>query len=131
MNFLDRDELFNLHANMCAKALDICKKKNHDYSKGHPFGNFMVAEAMQVTTAEGGIIVRIGDKLSRLSSVLEKGAQVQESIEDTCLDIINYAILLYGIQKSRTRPAGDRDIEKAAAVQDSADEVSFGSRDIP
>lgn len=101
MNFLTKEELFALHGDMCRKALEICRKKNHDYSKGHPFGNFMVAEAMQVTTAEGGIIVRIGDKLSRLSSVLEKGALVDESIEDTCLDIINYSILLYGLHRSR------------------------------
>lgn len=103
MNFLTKEQLFTLHTTTCNKALELCKKKNHDYSKGHPFGNFMVAEAMQVTTAEGGIIVRLGDKLSRLSSVLEKGAMVQEeSIEDTCIDIINYSILLYGLRLSRS-----------------------------
>lgn len=95
---MNREELFKLHEELSSIALEVMKKKNEDYSLNHPFGNFMVSEAMQASTAENGIIVRIGDKLSRLVSVFAKGAQVKdESIKDTILDIINYAVLLYGV----------------------------------
>ena len=50
--FIDRDRLFKLHAEMCDSALELMKLKNHDYSKGHPFGNFMVCEALQIASSE-------------------------------------------------------------------------------
>lgn len=73
-------------------------KKNHDYSKNGPFDNFKVCEAFQITSAQNGILVRLGDKISRLVSISEKGSQVKdESVEDTILDVINYAVLYYGV----------------------------------
>lgn len=99
--FITRAELFSLHQDMCNHARELMKKKNHDYSKGHPFENFMVCESLQLTSAENGILIRLSDKMSRLSSVLEKGTKVEESIEDTALDIINYTVLLMGLIKSQ------------------------------
>lgn len=99
---MTKDQLFDLHEELCSKGLLIMKKKNHDYSKGHVFGNFMVAEALQAASAENGIIVRMSDKLSRLVSVMEKGAEVNESEEDTIIDIINYAVLLAGVRRYKT-----------------------------
>lgn len=95
---MTREELFQLHTDLTQKGFEILKRKNADYSKGTPLGNFYVAEALQACTAENGIIVRMSDKLSRLVSILEKGAQVKdESIEDTIVDIINYSVLLAAV----------------------------------
>jgi hypothetical protein len=94
---MNREELFQLHDELSSIAKEIMKNKNADYSKESPFGNFMLSEALQTCSAENGIINRMGDKLSRLVSVFAKGAQVDESVKDTILDIINYAVLLYGV----------------------------------
>ena len=101
MNCSTKEELFSLHKELCDKGLEILKKKNHDYSKGHIFGNFMVAEALQAASAENGIIIRMSDKLSRLVSIIEKGNQVSESEEDTIIDLINYSVLLAGFRRYR------------------------------
>jgi len=96
------EELFQLHIDLTERSRLLMARKNHDYSKIGPFDNFKVCEALQITSAENGIIIRIGDKLSRLASIFEKGVQVnEESIDDTILDIINYAVLLYGVHLDR------------------------------
>lgn len=104
----EKAELFALHAGMCARGLELMKRKNADYSKADPLGNFMVAESLQACSAENGIIVRMSDKLSRLVSILSKGTQEvkDESVEDTIIDIINYAVLLRAVilKKSPANP---------------------------
>lgn len=101
-NLLEKESLFNLHKKLCDRGFELMKKKNHDYSKADPLGNFFVAEALQACTAENGIIVRMSDKLSRLVSILEKGTQVEsESVEDTIVDIINYSVLLAAVIRKK------------------------------
>lgn len=93
---MTREALIELHAKMVADAGDLLRAKNHDYCKTDAFTNLKMCEAMGICSAEQGIVIRLTDKISRLSSVLEKGAQVKtESVRDTCLDVINYAVLLY------------------------------------
>jgi hypothetical protein len=105
---MNREELFQIHKNLCKNALELMQKKNHDYSgKGgnEPFANFTRAEAMGITTTEKGIMVRLLDKMSRLSSFLDsKEFKVKdEKLEDTIVDMINYSVLLYAyIQSKKT-----------------------------
>lgn len=40
-----------------------------------------------------GVLIRLEDKISRLDNLQNKDAQVNESIEDTLLDIAGYALL--------------------------------------
>lgn len=94
------EHLFNMHKELCKNALDLMKQKNHDYAgnKGiEPFANFTRVEAMGITTTEKAMLVRMLDKMSRLSSFMEsKEFKVQdEKLEDTILDMINYSVLLY------------------------------------
>lgn len=99
---MTKEQLFELHQQLCDKAYDLLKKKNADYSKELPLGNFYLSEALQTCTAENGIINRMGDKLSRLVSIIAKGNQVtDESIEDTILDVINYSVLLMAVVKDK------------------------------
>lgn len=107
-----RQELFELHKKLSSRGLEIMRAKNHDYSKGHPLGNFMVAESLQVCSAEDGIIVRISDKLSRLASILKKGTKVKdESVEDTIVDAINYLVLLAAVIEYKKAPISFSDIQ--------------------
>jgi Nucleotide modification associated domain 1 len=76
---------------LTARMLEITTKKNHDYG-GHtdPFKNFR-------DFGELGVLVRMSDKFARLrTAIAEKRefAVSDESVEDTCLDLANYALLL-------------------------------------
>lgn len=96
-----RLRLFNLHPQLCKQAYDLMQRKNADYGCDGPFDNFMLAEALKICSAEKGIILRMGDKLSRLSTVLTHGAQVkEETVKDTILDLINYSVLLLALLES-------------------------------
>ena len=68
---MSREELLKHHELLCKEALELMKKKNHDYAGNQgvePFANFTRTEAMGITTTEKGMLVRMVDKMSRLSS---------------------------------------------------------------
>ena len=99
------------HKDLCDKARMLSKSKNADYSDpdAHPddpmriFRNFMLVEKLGVCSVEQGFLVRLCDKFSRLCNLLRKGHKRQvldESKEDTILDIINYVILLASYLKA-------------------------------
>ncbi len=99
-------ELLNFHYAMCMKARHIMAQKNNDYSgsKGDtPFANFEVAEQYKICRTEQGFQLRIGDKFMRLVTFSEDGTLRvdNESAEDSCLDIINYMILLAAYLQSK------------------------------
>jgi hypothetical protein len=78
------------------KCLHIAIAKNSDYggSKQSPYNNFLNAKAVGVTV-ERGILVRMMDKMSRISTLLDKDPKVVgEGIEDTLDDLINYTAIL-------------------------------------
>ena len=103
---MNRDQLFKHHEELCKIALDIMRKKNHDYAGNSgetPFANFERCEAMGICSTEAGFLVRLTDKLSRLSTFANAGRLTvdNESYEDAILDIINYCILFSAYVKSR------------------------------
>lgn len=64
----------------------IYAAKNHDY--GNSFEESLDEFGLVAS------IVRIGDKMNRIKSLIKKEAQVKdESIRDTLLDMANYAIM--------------------------------------
>lgn len=66
--------------------LDLYKSKNEDY--GNSFSKSF--EEYGLTSP----IIRLSDKLERLKSLNDKDyAQVEESIEDTLVDLANYAVM--------------------------------------
>ncbi len=72
------------------------KKKNADY--GDAFANY----------GSVGVIVRMGDKIARLTSITNKGINLveDEKIRDTLIDLHNYsamAIMLLD-EKKKNRP---------------------------
>ena len=103
---MNRKELFEHHEALCSVALKIMEKKNHDYageSGDTPFANFSRTEAMGVCSTEQGFLVRVVDKVSRLSTFCSAGKLKvdNESYEDAILDIINYMVLFSGYLKEK------------------------------
>ena len=97
---MTRAELLELHSVICDQAKCIMEDKNKDYAGATDgvFANFRATEFLGVSPVTG-IMVRITDKLSRISSFIEKGElHVKgESVDDAITDIINYCILAKGI----------------------------------
>lgn len=104
---MTKDEYLKYHAECLAKMTAITKAKNHDYTgdSGDPFFNFTRVEKMDVASTEQGFLTRILDKYSRLTTFVKKGVLKvkDESIEDTLLDMANYAILFSAYIKSKKR----------------------------
>lgn len=77
------------------RGVEIIKRKNSDYAENTDvFKNFRFAELVGVKP-DRAILVRISDKLARISNLLEKENLVKdETIEDTLIDLINYSAIL-------------------------------------
>jgi hypothetical protein len=94
------DILLQKAASLTREALELMQLKNHDYTSGSgdPYANFRTAESFGVHPAVG-IVIRLGDKLQRIRTFAERGElQVDgEGLRDACLDVINYAVLVYGL----------------------------------
>lgn len=65
------------------EGLELFEKKNADY--GDAFANY----------GPVGVIVRMGDKIQRLSSVSKNGINLvnNESLRDTLIDLHNYSAM--------------------------------------
>lgn len=86
---MERSELLKKHYETCTTARNLMDVKNQDYgANADPFRNFRLHGLY-------GIAVRLHDKVARLTTFAEKNtfAVKDESVNDTCLDVINYAIL--------------------------------------
>lgn len=77
--------LFNKYEEIQEKTLKIFEKKNEDY--GDAFAIYGTI----------GVLVRMGDKFLRIQSLIKKtdykGNVIDESINDTLLDLVNYAAM--------------------------------------
>ena len=84
------------------KMADIHSVKNQDYGQGNPLGNFMESQKFGINPFMG-VLVRMSDKWSRVCSLVNKanmeGEVKDESIEDTLIDLANYAILALVIKR--------------------------------
>lgn len=103
---MTRDDLIRNHETLCNTARELMKKKNADYAGRNgvePFANFTRVESMGICSTERGMLVRITDKMSRLSSFVESGKLevANESFEDTIVDVINYMVLLHSYVKDK------------------------------
>ena len=96
---VDRKKLLAIHEELGNKAREIMTAKNHDYAhEGDVFRNFRRYGTF-------GVLVRLSDKLARLDSFEEKEefAVADEKLEDTIVDIINYAVI-YLAMKQEGKP---------------------------
>ena len=129
---MNREELLQYHEEMCNACRELMKMKNHDYAGSggdEPFANFTRSEAMGICTTEQGFLVRVCDKLSRLSTFASSGElKVEnESFQDAIMDIINYMVLFGGYLQSKN----EENKENNAPVYDNTfplDDVIAASR---
>ena len=103
---MTRDDLLAFHGELTTAARDLMSLKNRDYAGKdgiEPFANFTRVEAMGVCTTEQGFLCRLTDKMSRLSSFIHSGKMnvKDESFNDTCVDVINYMVLLAAYIKDK------------------------------
>lgn len=89
------------HKETIGRMNEICKAKNQDYSGGgdvYAFNNFKESAMVAGGTVEQGFLFRMSDKMSRVRNLTKAGtaAVKDESIQDTLMDLANYAILMMG-----------------------------------
>jgi len=92
------EDIIRLHHDLCANAQSLMRRKQADYTNGtdDPFRNFTLGPSMGVGTVPSGIFIRFLDKVSRLATFIHKGKfEVNESLQDTIVDGINYLVLLH------------------------------------
>ena len=97
------------HKQCCDRMIEIVAKKNHDYAGGNEdaFSNFRMVENCNIASTEQGFLTRMMDKFGRVNSFVKQGVcQVKdETVEDTLLDLANYAILMAGYIKDKKAKA--------------------------
>lgn len=116
------EDLIRFHEVVCAQARELLGPKNHDYAGYAAQGEEVDTFQNLRRHGEYGICVRLSDKLARLENQARGGKLLvtSETVEDTCLDLINYAVFLLGYgrevrtlreraRKLRHDPKEDRD----------------------
>lgn len=98
---MNRKEFIKSIEKTYKRGVELVKQKNNDYTSKSPFDNFMFSSMVDVCI-ERGILVRMLDKISRISTLLDKAPDVQgESIEDSLIDLCNYSAILKAYLESK------------------------------
>ena len=95
---MNTKELLKLHDDTCKACRVIMQKKNSDYTGGKgatdPFDNFNASKILDIHPVQG-LLLRVIDKIKRIYSFTNDSelSVPNETVEDACDDIVNYAIL--------------------------------------
>lgn len=88
-----------------ANCVETSKRKNADYAgDSDPFANFRLVEMLGICSVETGILVRMTDKMARITNLLKEGKTNQvkdESVDDTLIDLANYSVILAAYRESK------------------------------
>ncbi len=106
---MNRDQLYDFFDSYTDQAKRLSQAKNEDYAASEdPFMNFKQC-------GEIGIITRMTDKVTRLKNLIfsefktgKSNPAVDESIEDTLMDLFNYAWLLAAFREAKGCDAADQ-----------------------
>ena len=93
---MNKEEYMENLGTVYTDCLEIVQTKCSDYAtEDDPFLNFRGVEANNITTVEVGMLTRMSDKFIRICNLIDKEeAVIDEKIEDTILDMINYLAIL-------------------------------------
>lgn len=80
--------------NFCEKMKSTILGKGNDYANADRLSNFKLAGAICGLTPEQNCLSMIATKVARLGVLLGGKTPNNESIEDSLLDLANYAVLL-------------------------------------
>jgi len=95
---MNTEQLLAIHEETSKLAQDIMRRKNSDYTGGSEatdaLENFKASRSLGLHPVTG-LLLRVQDKLMRIRSFVADGSLRvhNESVEDACDDIVNYAIL--------------------------------------
>ena len=96
---------------MFADGLALGERKGHDYSgEADALKNLKACEALGICTAEQGVLVRLLDKMCRLTELDKPGNEAQvmdESLADTEVDIAVYAALHRALRVEKIRQSDE------------------------
>ena len=96
MNKLTPQQYLDRFQEITKQMYEITKAKNSDYSGTElAFRNFEMVELLWICPTPEWILVRMTDKITRISNLLKAEAKVKdEKVADTLLDLANYSIIL-------------------------------------
>ena len=89
------------------RAYDLWTKKQNDYGDSNIRLGLDLSSTSERSQnnrlAQLGVVIRMNDKISRLINLYKKDLEsaVDESIEDTALDIMNYANMLMVLKSNK------------------------------
>ena len=92
------------------RAYKLFCKKQHDYGDsnirlGLDLNSSSSERSQNSRLAQLGVCIRLNDKISRLINLykkdMEESSAVKESIEDTAIDIMNYANMLMVLRANK------------------------------
>ena len=90
------------------RAYDLWTRKQNDYGDsnirlGLDLNSSSSERSQNNRLAQLGVVIRMNDKISRLINLYKKDLEsaVDESIEDTALDIMNYANMLMVLKSNK------------------------------
>jgi hypothetical protein len=105
---MDTQQFIEQFRTLANRIADTVERKNADYSHSDadPFRNFRYIEQLASgrVSAADGILVRMSDKMMRIANLLAPGtapAVVAEKVDDTCVDLAAYALILALLLRSR------------------------------
>ena len=90
------------------RAYQLWCKKQDDYGDGNIKLGLDISSLSNKSLSQLGVVIRMNDKIQRLLNIHKKsifkneGISVgNESIEDTCIDLMNYANMLLVLSKDK------------------------------
>ena len=108
---MTRDDLIKHFDATVARMRETLVAKNADYSGAtdDALANFNRVELLGIAATETGFLTRMLDKMMRIATFVGRGtlAVKDEAVDDTVLDLANYAILLHA-QIADRRASGRR-----------------------
>ena len=120
MNIETQEKVFN---ETVEQMRNIMFKKGNDYANEDRLSNFKLAGTIAGLNAELNCLSLIATKVARLGVLLNtKGEPNNESVEDSLIDLANYAVLLRMILKDK--PAWAVVSDTSLKVPDDAERIS-------
>jgi hypothetical protein len=101
---MNKEEYFKHQATTHEKCLEISRAKCSDYANADPFSNFRLAEIMEICSVEQEILMYMSAKMARICNLLVNNKERQvldETVEDTLRDLINYSAILLAYLDSK------------------------------
>lgn len=124
---LTTEQFLQEHKRITEEMHATSSRKNADYAGqgggADAFANFRMIERLSggVITTEVGMITRMTDKLSRITSLMTSGKEAKvkdESVMDTLIDLANYCVIMaiYVEQKKAEKEAQSKLVDQFAGL---------------